>query len=294
MNQCRRGRFRVSDQYRRGSRTPRGGSPAGAQRDPAHHLNRPVKEKSRTGPSASGDPGAGTREQRNRPYGGVGLEHQGRADGEREGGGERAGDEPDRAEDPPDQPVTVNVPSLLWRNVPGCCTPLTPMPPTLVAVHPVPGQVIGMCWKTPVVVAVLPPDRVAVCRPAQHPGRRCPGRHRDQRRARHLVGGQLRAARHPAGRGRPPVPALPAARPAPRPPRWRPRPRPVHCQGHRRRPWRNHHCPAPARRRPGHQRHLSLVTPPRDERKSSLRVDPGRRAGPLVSGAARTFKNPGA
>ena len=37
---------------------------------------------------------------------------------------------------------------------------------------------------------------------------------------RRPVGDQLRAG-HPAGRGRPPVPALPAARPAPRPPRRR-------------------------------------------------------------------------
>ena len=60
----------------------------------------------------------------------------------------------------------------------------------------------------------------------------------------------------PRRRGRPPVPALPAARPAPRPPRRRPRPRPVHRQGHRHRARRHHHRAPPARRRPDHRRHL--------------------------------------
>ena len=48
--------------------------------------------------------------------------------------------------------------------------------------------------------------------------RGCPGRHRNQPRRRRPVGNQLRAG-HPGRRGRPPVPAFPAARPPPRPPR---------------------------------------------------------------------------
>ena len=97
------------------------------------------------------------------------------------------------------------------------------------------------------------PDRQR--RPAQHPRRGHPDRHQDQPRRRRPVGDQLRAG-HPARRGRPPVPALPAARPAPRPPRRRPRPRPVHRPRHRHRPRRHHHRATPARRRPGHRRHL--------------------------------------
>ena len=93
----------------------------------------------------------------------------------------------------------------------------------------------------------------------------------DQPRRRRPVGGQLRAG-HPARRGRPPVPALPAARPAPRPPRRRPRPRPVHRPRHRRRPRRHHHRAAPARRRPGHRRHLPPPGP-----RTAPGIQPGTR-----------------
>ena len=102
------------------------------------------------------------------------------------------------------------------------------------------------------------PDRQR--RPAQHPRRGHPGHHHDQRRPGRPVGDQLRAG-HPARRGRPPVPALPAARPAPRPPRRRPRPRPVHRPRHRHRPRCHHRRAAPARRRPGHRRHLPPAPP---------------------------------
>lgn len=68
--------------------------------------------------------------------------------------------------------------------------------------------------------------------------------------------GQQHRTAHPARRGQPPLPAIPATRQPANPPRQRASAPPGHRQRDRQRPRRHAHSQCPARRRPRHHREL--------------------------------------